>query len=133
VIPPYANGYTATGHCSSLSTQFLSEPLNVIATFPHMHGLGRAFKTDIRRGSDTGPVENLVDVKHFSFDNQTFYRNDPPVVINPGDALTTSCVYDNLSVNTVTFGERTEDEMCFDFALLYPISAIAGNRSCGLF
>ncbi|HVY48777.1 MAG TPA: hypothetical protein VHB21_22970 [Minicystis sp.] len=133
-IPPHANGYTTSGMCPSWATSFLPQPLTIIATFPHMHGLGRSIKTEVLRGGDTGPAETLVDVQHFSFDSQTFYRKDPPMTFNPGDAARTTCVYDNPGNDTVSFGERTEDEMCFDFVMLYPINLLTGNnRSCGLF
>jgi hypothetical protein len=97
-----------------------------------MHTLGRSFQTVIHRGSDTGPAVPLVVVDAFSFDNQRFYPNEPPAIFYPGDSVTTSCVYDNPSAQAVTFGERTEDEMCFDFVLLYPIAQLS-TRSCGLF
>jgi hypothetical protein len=41
----------------------------------------------------------------------------------PGDVLTTTCTYDNPSTSTVTFGEGTRDEMCFDFITVYPYGA----------
>jgi hypothetical protein len=50
------------------------------------------------------------------------------LVVNPGDMLRTTCVFDNLSEDMVTFGERTEDEMCFNFIAAYPAGAIATER-----
>ena len=105
----------------------------MIASFPHMHELGRKFKTDIMRGSNTGPVENLVDITAWNFQSQQFYAHDPPVILNPGDAVRTTCTYDNPTPNNVQFGENTEDEMCFNFVMLYPISLFTGQRQCGLF
>jgi hypothetical protein len=131
-VPPYANGYQATGECRSWMTSFLSEPVHIIASFPHMHELGRSFRTDIFRGADNGPRENLVDIDTWVFDNQRYYPHEPAVTFYPGDAIRTTCTYDNPTSQSVGFGERTEDEMCFNFVLLYPISLFTGNRSCGL-
>jgi hypothetical protein len=30
----------------------------------------------------------------------------------------------------VRLGERTEDEMCFNFVLIYPIELFTGSRVC---
>ena len=129
-IPPHAKDWETTGNCPSLATSAtMKEPLTVIATFPHMHELGRKFKTDILRGGSTSDVDNLSDVQNFSFDDQGFYPLDPPVVIQPGDALTTTCTYDNPGAIPVTFGENTENEMCFNFALAYPIDSLT-QRKC---
>jgi hypothetical protein len=131
-IPPYANGYQASGTCHSWATSFLPEPVSIIASFPHMHELGRSIRTEIFRGADNGPMETLINVDPWVFDNQTFYAFDPPVVFNPGDSVRTTCTYDNPTNAEVKFGEATEDEMCFDFVMLYPISLFQGQRQCGL-
>jgi hypothetical protein len=131
-VPPFASGYQATGTCPSWASAFLPEPVHVIASFPHMHELGRRFRTDVFRGADNGPLENLVEVDTWVFDNQRYYPKDPSMTIYPGDAIRTTCTYDNPTSNSVGFGERTEDEMCFNFVMLWPISLFEGNRSCGL-
>ena len=132
-IPAHASDYQVNGLCPSWMTSFLTEPVFIVASFPHMHELGRRFRTDVMRGSNEGPVENLVTVDPWVFDNQSFYRHDPPFIFNPGDAARTTCTYDNPNNYNVTFGEKTEDEMCFNFVLLYPIDLFAENRQCGLF
>ena len=47
-----------------------------------------------------------------------------PAVINPGDRLETTCSFTNTTDTMVTFGERTEDEMCFNFVLAWPANAL---------
>ena len=47
--------------------------------------------------------------------------------------MRTRCTWGNPTDRAVNFGENTEDEMCFDFLMLYPIDVFAGTRSCGLF
>ena len=40
--------------------------------------------------------------------------------VRKGDVLRTTCTYANPTSDLVTFGEKTEDEMCFDFLAVYP-------------
>lgn len=120
-IPPGAVGATATGVCPGAITTFLPQPVNVLSSFPHMHQLGRAFETIVTRGGQQIP---LVDVPIFDFESQVSYDHDPPFAIMPGDTLTTRCSYDNPGGSPVHFGEDTEDEMCFNFAIVYPIDIL---------
>lgn len=129
-IPAGAVGYEASHTCGSALTSRLPEPIHILASFPHMHQLGRRFRTEILRGSNTGPSETLVDVPRFNFEDQRNYVHEPPVTLNPGDAIRTTCVYDNPGTTAVRFGERTEDEMCFNFAMVYPIEIFPGRRTC---
>ncbi|MFO0633476.1 MAG: hypothetical protein U0168_11560 [Nannocystaceae bacterium] len=130
-IPPGAVGHEAEGMCPSWVTQYLTEPLHAIASFPHMHQLGRKFRTEVLRGGEDGPAEVLVDVPAFNFENQTYYPNDPEVLIQAGDALRTTCTWDNPGDTTVHIGEATEDEMCFNFVMVWPIEAVGAARQCG--
>jgi hypothetical protein len=120
-IPPATNGVTATGTCPGAITTFLPQPVNVLASFPHMHQLGTSFETVVTRGGQQIP---LVDVPNFDFNSQISYDHDPPFAIMPGDTLTTRCTYDNPTGSAVGFGEDTEDEMCFNFAIVYPIQIL---------
>jgi hypothetical protein len=125
-VPPQTTGYEVSGTCY---TDDWTEPLHVMASSPHMHETGSAFRTEIQRAS--GGQEMLVDVQHFSFNDQKDYPHDPVVTIQPGDTLTTTCTFDNESPNWVLFGETTSDEMCFNFATAYPIDSLA-ERTCGI-
>jgi hypothetical protein len=132
-IPPFASGHQAIGECKSWMTNLLPEPVHAIASFPHMHEYGTEFRTEVFRGADDGPKETLVEIEDWVFDNQRYYEHDPAFTIYPGDSIRTTCTFDNTSSQTVTFGEKTEDEMCFNFVMLYPIDIFDGNRTCGLF
>jgi hypothetical protein len=131
-IPAGAEDHEVSGTCPSWTTSYLQEPLYAIASFPHMHQLGRKLSTVVMRGSETGPQEMLVDVPAFDFESQTFYPQEPAMPIMPGDALRTTCTYDNPGAQNVYFGEATEDEMCFNFVMVYPVEAIGANRQCGV-
>ncbi len=107
------------------------EPVfHVISSGPHMHRLGKRFRSEILHSDGTSTV--LSEVDPFSFDDQELYYQDPPVPIRRGDALRVTCTYDNPSDTEVRFGERSEDEMCFDFAIVYPIDRIPSEvpRAC---
>jgi hypothetical protein len=132
-IPAGATGYETTHLCGQNATARLPAPLRVLSSFPHMHQLGRALHTEILRGGNDGPAETLVDVQHFSFDDQKHYPHDPPKTVNPGDAVRTTCVYDNPNNFPVHAGERTEDEMCFNFVLVEPIDIVGPRQCIGLF
>ena len=103
-------------------TARLDEPVNLLLNWPHMHEVGTSISTELLRGGEE-PGEMLADVPNWNFENQIYYPHDPAVVIEPGDILRTTCNYDNQTGQRVTFGEGTGDEMCFDFAIVYPITA----------
>jgi hypothetical protein len=126
-IPPGAKGYSTTGSCSTLAADGKST-ITVVGTSPHMHLLGSGFKTTHKRGTlDMGDLVNLP-IGSWNFNDQRHYTLNPRREVNPGDVLTTTCYYDNPTSSTVTFGERTSDEMCFDFITVYPYDA--ANKAC---
>jgi hypothetical protein len=115
-IPPNAVT-TETGRC------ILEEDMTVLTGMPHMHELGSEFHSSVVR--EDGTLESLIDLTGWSFEMQLFYELN--MDLSAGDELLTSCVYDNPYDNTVVGGERTEDEMCFNFMYVTPPPA---NRYC---
>ena len=120
------------GVASSTCTPNHPGPITILRSWPHMHQLGRSFRTEILRAD--GSTEMLIDVPSFDFDYQIGY--DTPAVIHPGDRLVTTCEYQNPNPVTVTFGPRTADEMCYNFVTAYPAGALTSlglmARSCGI-
>lgn len=47
-------------------------------------------------------------------------------MLQTGDRVTTTCTYQNNTSKTVTFGENTGNEMCFNLVVYYPM----GGMSC---
>jgi hypothetical protein len=95
----------------------------VLTNSPHMHKYGTHAKLVItQNGKDT-----MLHDAPFSFEDQRAYSMEPALVVKTGDKFTITCSYNNTSDRTVTFGENTEDEMCFNFILVYP----RGGFSCG--
>jgi hypothetical protein len=129
-IPANATNHQESGTCGAfLGTNGWPEPLHVLAGSPHMHQLGRGLRTVVNHAG--GGTEVVTDVAQFDWQNQTMWWNDPEVILNPGDSITTTCTFDNPNAYNVGFGENTEDEMCFNFVLAYPIDGLA-ERNCGI-
>lgn len=116
-IPPGES--EAVGTC----THNGSQPVTIITSSPHMHKTGVRGKLEIIRAN--GDVE-VLDDSPFNQEDQTV----TPVnaVVNRGDKVRTTCVFNNDTGRTIRFGDSTDDEMCFNFARYYPKGAL----SCGL-
>ncbi len=106
---------TQSGTCSISS--ITSQPIQVFALSQHMHVLGRNLRSVVRRSGS--PDIMLQDVP-YNFEQQSFQLVQPTVELRPGDVLTTYCTYDNQTGHVVTFGESTNDEMCFTDLFYYP-------------
>jgi hypothetical protein len=126
VMPFAANPVVPPGGAerSSTCTVRASEPVHIITSSPHMHGLGVHAKLVVQRAS--GKTEVIHD-KPFNFEEQTTYPID--FVVNDGDKITTTCKYENNTSSLVLFGKKTEDEMCFNFALYYPMCGMTCTQS----
>jgi hypothetical protein len=121
-IPPDNLEHTVTSTFPGNLTRLLPEPLHILWTSPHMHVTGTSFKTDIVRGTETIP---LVSVPQWDFNSQRAYLRDPETtLIMPGDTLRTDCTYKNGTGAPIRFGEKTENEMCFNFVAVYPITKV---------
>jgi len=107
-------------HFTTKCQNTTSAPITVIGFTPHMHLIGTNMKTDLKRAD--GTVTTIFD-QPFQFDYQVGYEI-PPAVVNPGDTLETTCSFFNDTGRNVAFGESTETEMCYQFALSYPAGAL---------
>ena len=126
---PAAGTQTVVGDCHTGLRA--SGPVTMLASWPHMHEIGTSIKTELIRGGNTDNTQTLVDVPVWNFDNQVYYPHDPPIQIMEGDVLRTTCKYDNPYDYPVGFGEGTGDEMCFDFSIVYPITAFDFENEWG--
>jgi hypothetical protein len=126
-IPPRTTEWSTSGRC----TPAITEPVTVMSAAPHMHQRGRSLESVVLRGGAEASPETMVRVDNWDFNTQTSYP--APMMILPGDVIETTCTYDNPGDSMVYFGERTEDEMCFNFVLAYPAGALVneGGRERG--
>jgi hypothetical protein len=112
-IPPLAEA-EAKATCN------VQRPMTIIGTWPHMHQVGWGFRTEHVRGGFNLPDLSNIPSGQWSFEGQRQYPVLPRRQVQVGDVIRTTCSYRNARPTAVTFGENTEDEMCFDFMLVYP-------------
>jgi hypothetical protein len=86
--------------------------------FPHMHQLGTYISTSVHP-KGTGTAIDMGTDPRFDFASQ-FFAPLPNVKLSPGDVVETRCIWENPTDRAVTWGENTDDEMCFSFTLYYP-------------
>ncbi|MDH5674814.1 MAG: hypothetical protein OEZ06_21980 [Myxococcales bacterium] len=106
----------------STCTVNASEQVHLITSSPHMHSYGVYAKLEIVRAN--GSVEVVEDAP-FNWEDQHITPVD--AVLNDGDKVRVTCVYENNTDRTITFGDSSADEMCFNFARYYPMDAF----TCG--
>ena len=112
--------FSLTGNCNIQAEQ------TIFALFPHMHQTGRHFKTEIKRAG--GATEVVWDAD-YDFENQPFF-NFEPKVLKVGDTLATTCTWLNTTTSPITFGQSSQQEMCFSILMRYPR---IGNNANGNF
>jgi hypothetical protein len=117
-IPARATNFDVTGSCTFTG----QNPVTLLTASPHAHTLARHMKFTLTKKS--GQVIVMHDGA-FDFNEQTSYALPEPLKLENGDVVTTTCTYDNPTDRAVTFGENTGNEMCFNFAVYYPMGAMA--------
>jgi mono/diheme cytochrome c family protein len=95
--------------------------LTIYGTFPHMHELGQRYAAEVVHEDGT---ESCFVRGDYEFDNQMTYQFSEPVTLARGETLQLHCNWNNSTSNpdlpydeprTTTFGENTDEEMCFFF------------------
>lgn len=99
----------------------LKQPITALWAGLHMHSKGKSIWTQHFRGN-----QELAPLGHkgaWDFNQQS--PSHVKAVIKPGDRLVTHCVYNAKDKTVKTgFGEGTDDEMCFNFLMVYPADGI---------
>jgi hypothetical protein len=113
-LPPHSDVSTTCDY--TLGTQF-AKGAQFFNASPHMHTRGTGLGTvRIPKGSTT--PETIFDHPNFSFENQANFPIQKQAT--QGDVMRTTCKWKNTSDQSISFGENTSDEMCFDFLGYYP-------------
>jgi len=117
---PGTSGFSIPARASSVAEKscIVREPVRILASMPHMHGIGASFELDRVRG---GRSQNLLRLGGWDFETQLFY--DVPIDLAVDDELVVRCSFDNPYDTAVSAGFRTEDEMCFAFSYVTPPNA----------
>jgi plastocyanin len=103
---PASKAVQVQGDCA------LTEDLQLIAAFPHMHRLGT--KMRFEAGSSLDTMQSMYSRDPFDFDDQHIEAVD--ISLKAGGMARVTCNYDNTTVRNVEFGESTNAEMCFFIA-----------------
>ena len=104
------------GQRTVLSKTFPTQKkIYVFALTSHTHQLGEEFKIVISGGARNGEVLYVNNDWHHP---ETKYF-DPPVVLNPGEGLTSVITYNNTTSKTVSFGLLSTNEMGIIFGYYY--------------
>ena len=129
MFPAGANGFNIpAGAESHTHTESFTLPQGVggkiYTTFPHMHVLGSGYNLSIERAD--GSETCVIDGDAYDFDNQLSYALKEPVPVGGGDTIRQTCTWNNSPSNDdlihdpplpTSYGERTDEEMCFTFML----------------
>jgi hypothetical protein len=100
----------------------VDEDLQLIAGFPHMHRMGRSLRFEVGDSQDSMQTKFLRDP--YDFDDQHVEQLD--LKLSPGDKTRVTCDYQNTTSNDLTFGESTNNEMCFFVAFALDRNQISG-------
>ncbi|TVQ95328.1 MAG: hypothetical protein EA398_17945 [Deltaproteobacteria bacterium] len=113
----------AENHTEAFS---ITMPLNLHlhGVMPHMHYLGQSYHMWF---TERGNEQCVVSSDAYDFDNQLTYMFEEPIRIRAGSEIGFRCTWNNSPSNPnlvhdppveVRYGERTDEEMCFGFALI---------------
>ncbi len=100
---------TQAGTCT------VTKPYTLFALFPHMHQLGKHFKTTIHAGG----VDKVIHDAPYDFEHQEVLSIQP-IQMAVGDTITTECTWTNPANTTVTYGESSTTEMCYSILYRFP-------------
>ncbi len=114
-LPPPMNGLppmpqNVSGGCT------VETGYNLFAVWPHMHQLATHQKVELTRGTTTTLLHDL----DFHFDEQAYYLKTPVVQVMPNDRIRVTCTYLNTTGVRVTWGDSSNQEMCFSGFYRYP-------------
>lgn len=97
-----------SGQAQKICTQ--TGPVQVLAVFPHMHQLGSKMTIEVGKSMDA--MQPLYTRDPFNFDDQ--HMEKTKIMLDTNDILRVTCDFKvNATDKEVTFGESSEDEMCF--------------------
>jgi hypothetical protein len=125
LAPRQTARYDATSVCNVTGT----EPVHILTAAPHAHRYAIHMKFTVKKKSGQEIV--MHDQPWIYGEQGTYPVPNGDVVVEAGDTITTICSYKNETNQDVRFGESTDDEMCFNFALYYPKGALRCGGGLG--
>lgn len=109
-IPPGDN-QTVVGGCT------LSSEWHVFTLWPHMHQFAKHQKVVVTRPGE--PPMTLLDGA-YDFNEQVNYPTAEPLVLPANTKVEVTCTYNNTTGSNITFGDSSNQEMCFTGMYKWP-------------
>lgn len=103
ITVPASQPGTVTNDCE------VESDVQIFAWWPHMHRFGKSLTLLV--GPDEDSLEEVYRVDPWDFDNQRVEAI--PLTIPAGSMSRIECTYENPGSEDLTFGESSNDEMCF--------------------
>ncbi|KAK3102605.1 hypothetical protein FSP39_012588, partial [Pinctada imbricata] len=119
-LPPGQSRVMQEGICTKemLSKRMLG-PIYVSTVANHMHLIGKSMTVELHR--DGKLFKTLSHDGHYGYESPVIHRHKPPIAINSGDSIKSTCYFDTTNkTKTVFNGFGTLDEMCYAFLVVYP-------------
>ena len=121
IVDPVLNIPPGEANYQSVSSFDFKHDALLFNFTPHMHLRGKSMR--FTATYPDGREEILLDVPHYDFNWQLTYSPPEPLELPAGTKVTLEAVFDNSADNpsnpdptaTVTFGEKTTDEMMIGF------------------
>ena len=107
-VPPLQDG-GSTGTCT------FNQDATVMSVWPHMHQYG----THMQVTHEASDGEHVLHDGPFHFEEQVNYPIAPQQV-KAGEAVRVDCSYENPTSSTLSFGDSSDQEMCFAGLYRYP-------------
>ncbi|HUP87943.1 MAG TPA: hypothetical protein VM100_01190 [Longimicrobiales bacterium] len=93
----------------------VSEKMTVFLLTSHMHARGEKFVIRIKGGARDGEVV----YENTDWEHPLMQGYPTPIVLQPGQGLTSEITYNNTTSRTISFGLTSEDEMGIIFGYYY--------------
>jgi len=109
-IPSDGEDHDVTGGCSA------PQDWHLFALWPHMHKTAVHQKWTYQPSG--GSLTTLLDTDYMFTEQKNYPIAE--TVVPAGSTITTTCTYNNTTGHPVSFGESSDDEMCFTGMYKYP-------------
>eukprot|EP01025_Chloroclados_australasicus_P005700 TRINITY_DN1178_c0_g1_i2.p1 TRINITY_DN1178_c0_g1~~TRINITY_DN1178_c0_g1_i2.p1 ORF type:complete len:759 (-),score=87.53 TRINITY_DN1178_c0_g1_i2:1310-3586(-) len=143
-IPPGRKSFFSTTFCQvSIDKDIAPNGIELFSFLPHAHYIGRVIISEkVKRVEDLTPSDTVIlngtqyakigyvaEEWNFDYNNQQPQAYKERTIIQDGDLIATTCVYDSTSRTKPTYGgELTEDEMCISWQMYTPRGAVKNNQ-----
>lgn len=117
-IPSNNQPYTTSGGCTA------NRNYTLFAVWPHQHRLGTHHRFEVIRGGN----QVFQYDGAFNFMEQAYYRQNPEVQVMQGDTIRTTCTWVNNTGTQISFGDSSDQEMCFTGLYRYPAPQTGGTN-----